>query len=573
MKVTLVGINSKFIHSNLAVRYLEAYTRDLNYDCSILEFSINDLKERIVTKIMETKPNIIGFSCYIWNVEFIKKISNTIKTIDESIKIFVGGPEVSFEPRNFLKENNIDFLIEGEGEQTYRAFIESVLENKINDYAKNIKGLYSKENNQIFYGGKRQVMDINNIVFPYTEDENLENKIVYYEASRGCPFGCKYCLSSVDRKVRFLDVERVKKELGYFIDKDVKLVKFVDRTFNCNPKFAEEIWKFICDQNESIKTTFHFEISADLFKKEQIEILRKCPKGRIQFEVGVQTTNNNILRNINRHVDFKDIKQKVVEVEKLTNIKQHLDLIAGLPGEDLNSFKKSFDEVYSIKPEEVQLGFLKLLKGSPMINEADKWGMKYLSYPPYEILKTNDISYEEIIELKRVEKVVDKYYNSNKFMNILKYFENQYDSVYEFYKDLSDFCEKSGYFDRSLSSSEYYKVFLEFNDKFLKNNNDILNEIIKYDYLIHNKRKWIPDFIKRDFDKKFNKFIKENVKKVKKINDKDCHIEKFTIDILKFVHKDQIESKDTYIFFNDLNSNSTYDITNFTKSLVKNQNY
>ena len=261
-------------------------------------------------------------------------------------------------------------------------------------------------------------MNMDEIVFPYKEDENLDNKIVYYEASRGCPFNCKYCLSSTTHGVRFLNIERVKKELQYFIDKKVRLVKFVDRTFNCNFKFSMAIWEFLI--NADTNTQFHFEISADILKPQELELLRKAPKDRFQFEVGVQTTNDEVLNKINRFVNFSDIKEKVVELLEIKNIKQHLDLIAGLPGEDIISFKKSFNDVYSIGPEEIQLGFLKLLRGSSMREEAEEYGMKYSPYPPYEILETNDISYDELLILKKIENMVDKYYNSCKFNNVIK---------------------------------------------------------------------------------------------------------------------------------------------------------
>lgn len=576
MKVLLVGINSKFIHSNLAIRYLKSYTRDLNYQCSTLEFSINDLKDRVIKEIIKEKPDVIGFSCYIWNIQFVKEVATIIKLIDSEITIFAGGPEVSFEPMNFLMQNNFDFVIEGEGEETYREVINTFINNNnyrkvVNDEIKSIKGVYSKIDGEVYYGGIRDIIDINKIVFPYNEEDDFKNKIVYYEASRGCPFRCKYCLSSVDRKVRFLDIDRVKKELKFFLDKKVKLVKFVDRTFNCSDNFAREIWKFIIEQNESIETTFHFEISADLLKDEQIEILKRAPKGRIQFEVGVQTTNDEILKNINRTVNFKDIEQKVLEVEKLKNIKQHLDLIAGLPGEDFESFKRSFDDVYRIKPEEIQLGFLKLLKGTPMIREKDNWGMVCSPYPPYEILKTKDISYSEICTLKGVEKLVDKYYNSNKFNNILKYFERYYSSPFQFYRSLASFFEHNGYFDRNISSVEYYEIFLLFNEKELKKNNYALNEIIKYDYLLHNKKKWMPPFINREFDKNINKLIRDSIKYNGNYEKEEFHVEKFFIDICKFLQNSTIEFRECYMIFQENGSCKTEEISESIQKMIYNE--
>ena len=410
MKILFTAVNSKFVHSNLAVRYLKAFTKDMDYEGKIREFSINDREEKILEEIIKEKPDVVAFSTYIWNVEMVGRLADLIKRVDENIEILYGGPEVSYDSTIFLKEHIGDYVIVGEGEKTLREFIEYKLGKR---EITSIRGLVYREDKEVNFNGNRPLMSLDEIVFPYEEDEDLNNKIVYYEASRGCPFNCKYCLSSTVHGVRFQDIDRVLKELKYFVDKKVRLVKFVDRTFNCNHKFAMAIWDFLIKQDT--ETQFHFEISADILKNEEIELLRNAPDGRFQFEVGVQTTNDEILHNINRFVNFSDIKEKVVELLSLRNIKQHLDLIAGLPGEDFQSFKKSFNDVHSIKPEEIQLGFLKLLKGSSMREESEKWGMRFSQYPPYEILSTNNISYFELLELKKVEHMVDKYYNSGKF--------------------------------------------------------------------------------------------------------------------------------------------------------------
>lgn len=562
MKVTLVAVNSKFIHSNLAVRYLKAYTKDMPYECNIKEFSINDRIERIVQEIMLDKPDAIALSCYIWNIEYILKISRLIKLIDSNISIILGGPEVSYDGKVYIDGNKYcDYIIEGEGEEIYRELIESFLNPSVNK--REIKGLYFIEQGEVVYTGKRELMDMNKIAFPYEQSENLDNKIVYYEASRGCPFNCKYCLSSTIHGVRFLDIERVKKELKFFIDKKVRLVKFVDRTFNCNHKFAYDIWQFLI--NQDTETTFHFEISADLLSKEEIELLYSAPKDRFQFEVGVQTTNDEVLSNINRNANFQDIREKVEELLRIRNIKQHVDLIAGLPGEDLNSFKKSFNDLYTVEAEEIQLGFLKLLKGSDMRKESEKWGMVYSPYPPYEILKTKHISYDEIVELKRVDAVLDKYYNSNKFNNILKYFIDIYDKPFNFYHDLGEFCYKKGYFDRNISNADYYKVFLEFNEEVLEKDNGILSEIVKYDYLIFNKKKWLPGFLTRHLDKKEEKEIRNNliekgfIEKSELSN--NAHIEKFSIDILKFKEEGKIYNNNSILLFLEDKKSTVKDIT------------
>lgn len=539
MKVLLTAINSKFVHSNLAVRYLKAFTEDMDYECKIREFSINDRDEKILEEIIKEKANVIAFSTYIWNIEVVKRLSNLIKLVDENIKIVYGGPEVSYDSLNILKELPGDYVIQGEGEKTYREFIEYLLGSRD---VRDIRGLYFKENGEVISNGNRPLMNMEEIVFPYKEDENLDNKIVYYEASRGCPFNCKYCLSSTTHGVRFLNVERVKKELQYFIDKKVRLVKFVDRTFNCNFKFSMAIWEFLI--NAETNTQFHFEISADILKPQELELLRKAPKDRFQFEVGVQTTNDDVLNRINRFVNFSDIKEKVVELLEIKNIKQHLDLIAGLPGEDITSFKKSFNDVYSIGPEEIQLGFLKLLRGSSMREEAEEYGMKYSPYPPYEILQTKDVSYDELLVLKKVESMVDKYYNSQKFNNIIKFLINSFDTPYDFYLELGNYFDKKGYFDRNIGNSEYYKVFLDFNMDITKLDSEVLRDIIKYDYLMFNKRRGMPEFLGKGLEKCQESKIKDLLRD--EYSFREHYIESFIININDFVKDNYVNKEKVY---------------------------
>jgi len=569
MKVTLVGINAKYIHTNLAVRYLKSYTKDLNYSCEIMEFSINDQVERILEEILNSKPDLVAFSCYIWNIDYVKAVSSLIKLVNSKIEIIYGGPEVSYDCEEFLMNNVGDYIIEGEGEVTYKEFIQWKISLNINSKTnkesnigdKNILGLYYKKHGTIYYNGKRPLMDINEVIFPYDE-EKFTNKIVYYEASRGCPFSCKYCLSSTTHGVRFLNAERVKKELKFLADKKVKLVKFVDRTFNCNSKFAMEIWEYLI--NMESETTFHFEISADLLNSSEIDILSKAPKGRFQFEVGVQTTNPVVLNNISRFVTFEDISDKVIKVKKIKTINQHLDLIAGLPGENYESFRKSFNDVYGIHAQVIQLGFLKLLKGSDMINEAELWGMVYAPYPPYEILKTRDISYEELVKLKRVEKMVDKYHNSQKFSTILKYFVDKFRTPFDFYYELGLFFYEKGYLSISISSVNYYRIFIEFNEEKLKEESFALKEIVKYEYLKYNKKKWLPDFLTRDLNKELEKTIREKLLQNNIISKtSNIHIEKFMINILEYIDNNTIICEERYLVYDINDEDNIKDITHF----------
>ncbi|MBO3301787.1 DUF4080 domain-containing protein [Clostridium perfringens] len=559
MKILLTAINSKYIHSNLAVRYLKAFTKDLDFQGDIKEFSINDRVENILEGIIEEKPDVVAFSCYIWNMEFVNRLAELIKLVDPNIEILYGGPEVSYEGKEFLENHEGEYVIVGEGEKTFREFVLYKLgEGKIED----IKGLNYKRDGKVFENPKRPEMDMNELVFPYTYEEDINNKIVYYEASRGCPFKCKYCLSSVMHGVRFLDVERVKKELKYFMERGLKLVKFVDRTFNCNREYTVELLKYLSEQDT--ETRFHFEVAADLLTEEQIEILNNAPKGRFQLEVGVQTTNNEVLHNINRYITYENIKEKVLKVAAGKNVMQHLDLIAGLPGEDLESFKKSFNDVHAIRPDEIQLGFLKLLKGSSMREEAEKWGIVYSPYAPYEIIRSKDISYEELLLLKKVEAMVDKYYNSCKFNNVIKFFLNIYEKPFDFYYDLAMFFEEKGNFKRSIGNVEYYKILLDFYlEKIGGEDDGLFKEVLKLDYLCFNKKRWLPDFLVRTITKEDEQNIKDSFDR--QMPFKKAHIEKFEIDIINYIKNGEINFEPKYLIFDEMN----FDYDSYVKVEMK----
>ncbi len=529
------------------MRYLKAFTKDLDFQGDIKEFSINDRVENILEGIIEEKPDVVAFSCYIWNMEFVNRLAELIKLVDPNIEILYGGPEVSYEGKEFLENHEGEYVIVGEGEKTFREFVLYKLgEGKLED----IKGLNYKRDGKVFENPKRPEMDMNELVFPYTYEEDINNKIVYYEASRGCPFKCKYCLSSVMHGVRFLDVERVKKELKYFMERGLKLVKFVDRTFNCNREYTVELLKYLSEQDT--ETRFHFEVAADLLTEEQIEILNNAPKGRFQLEVGVQTTNNEVLHNINRYITYENIKEKVLKVAAGKNVMQHLDLIAGLPGEDLESFKKSFNDVHAIRPDEIQLGFLKLLKGSSMREEAEKWGIVYSPYAPYEIIRSKDISYEELLLLKKVEAMVDKYYNSCKFNNVIKFFLNIYDKPFDFYYDLAMFFEEKGNFKRSIGNVEYYKILLDFYlEKIGGEDEGLFKEVLKFDYLCFNKKRWLPDFLVRTITKEDEQNIKDSFHR--QMPFKKAHIEKFEIDIINYIKNGEINFEPKYLIFDEMN--------------------
>ncbi|WP_163191709.1 B12-binding domain-containing radical SAM protein [Clostridium thermarum] len=546
MKVVLIALNAKYVHTNLAVRYLKHFTQDLDYQCTIKEFSINDRLENILENILKEKPDVIGFSCYIWNIDMVEKLSRLIKRVNENIEILYGGPEVSYDSKEFLQSNEGDYVIEGEGEETFREFLQYKLGQRV---LEGIRGLWYKDSKgQINTPLHRNLIDINQLIFPYRDEDNFKNKIIYYEASRGCPFRCKYCLSSTIDGVRFRDIEVVKSELSILMKREISLVKFVDRTFNANRGYAREIWNFLKEQDTD--TCFHFEISADLLTDEDIEILVSAPKGRFQFEIGVQTTNEKVIRNIDRTMNLEKLADNVKKLKAADNIKLHLDLIAGLPEEDFNSFKKSFNEVYSMGPHEIQLGFLKLLKGSLMREEEEKWEMVYSPYPPYEILKNKDISYEELLVLKKIEEMVDKYYNSGNFHNILNYLIPDFETAFDFFHKLSEFFDSEGYFDRNISGVEYYRIFIDFNEKFIRKDSAVLKDIIKYDYLSSNKKNWIPDFLDRKISKEEEKKIKQIlIDKYNITTTKGVYIEGYDIDIDRFVGDNAIFKRKCYLVY------------------------
>lgn len=544
-KIILVGINSQFVHSNLAIRYLKKICDLNNRDAELKEYTINMRVENIIRDIYETGSKLICFSAYIWNVEFIHKISETLKIIDENITILCGGPEVSFDSREYLLNSQIDFIIESEGEETFLDFLKA-FPNK--DKLKKIRGLYNKFNGEIFYAGERPLLDVDNIVFPYGGNDNLENKIIYYEASRGCPFKCSYCLSSISKGVRFRNIQKVKEELKYFLDKKVRLVKFVDRTFNCNSKFSYEIWEYLINTYYELnyETSFHFEISADLFKEEELKLLSRAPKGLFQFEIGVQSTNVEVIEKINRKMDLTKLKNNVKYLRNRTNINIHLDLISGLPLEDKESFINSFNEVYDLKPHQLQLGFLKIIKGSPISFEKEKWGIRHNQFPPYEILSNNFIDFDEILEFKMVEEVLDKYHNSGKFNLVLKFFYTKFCKPYDFYFSLALYLKNEGMFERSISNEEYYRALYKFAKYKSEDASEIVKDLTRYEYLFFDKKK-----VDRLFIEETN--LSDEINKIRKKVGNNYFISKFTTDIMSFIDTGKIIRGDFIICFNKTN--------------------
>ncbi|MEG0371214.1 MAG: DUF4080 domain-containing protein [Clostridium sp.] len=508
MKVILASLNSKYVHSNLAIRYIKAFAK--SYKIDLFEATINENAMDIALRIFEKKPNIVGFSCYIWNIENTLKVCSTLKSLDENIKIILGGPEVTYNPYRYLNDfKYIDYVIVGEGELTFNLLIKHI-DGKID--IGSIEGVYYRKDGSVMGREASIIEPLDILEFPYKDKEDLPEKIIYYEASRGCPFSCKYCLSSVVRGIRFFPIGRVKDELEYFIENDVPLVKFVDRTFNSNKKFAMEIWSFLIEKKRN--TVFHFEIAADLLDEESIELLKTAPVGLFQFEIGVQSTNNDILKNVNRVMKFGLVRKNVEDILKGGNIHCHLDLIAGLPGEDIKSFKNSFNECMEIMPQVLQLGFLKILKGSPMEKEAKKYNMKWCDYPPYQILSTSTMSSIDIIELMELEKVFETFYNSNIFSKTMYYaLENIHDK-FAFFWEFKYFLKNREFFIRSMNLKDKFMLIYEF---LCEEYDEItIKDLLILDFLLNTKKPNLPEVL-----------IKENEKGLKeKIHNSEGELEK-----------------------------------------------
>lgn len=463
MKTVLVAINAKYIHSNLAVYSLRSYARTFGYEPKLLEFTINQQKDQILKGIYEAKPDLLCFSCYIWNLSYAEEIIEDIKKILPKVTIWAGGPEVSYDAPKFLKRHpEVDGIMCAEGEKTLTELISYYEIGKSQGKSLDgINGIVYQENKTIHQTPLRDIMNMDDLVFPYEDLKDFEHKIIYYESSRGCPFSCSYCLSSIDKKLRFRSFSLVEKELEFFLAHKVPQVKFVDRTFNCKKSHAMAIWTYIKEHDNGI-TNFHFEVAADLLTEDEIALIQTMRSGLIQLEIGVQTTNEKTLAEIHRKTDFEEITRKVKAVQKGENVHQHLDLIAGLPYENYESFGHSFNDVYALKPEQLQLGFLKVLKGSYMAEAAEGYGCVHKAKPPYEVLGTRWLSYEEILKLKGVEEMVEVYYNSGQFQKTIRAMEHLFETAFSMYEELADFYEKNGYNEVSHTRIRRYEILQEF---------------------------------------------------------------------------------------------------------------
>lgn len=637
MRFLLCGINAKYIHSNLAIFSLKAYAdrkKIPGAEIILKEYTINNYVEDILQDLYEEKADVVIFSCYIWNISFVRELAAELKKVSPDVKIWAGGPEVSYAANKFLMENpTFDLIMQGEGEEVFSELIRLTVEEKcrIKDVYKQseskkvlsgiVEKRYSIERKQavkeekdiedkhfagednvyptnyidmsklqklqgiavwdfsgeaalgnaesnignktkIINTGFATLMNMDTIPFVYEDFHLFEHKILYYETSRGCPFCCSYCLSSVDKTVRFRSLPIVKKELDAFLEAKVPQVKFVDRTFNCNRQRAIDIWSYLVEHDNGI-TNFHFEISSDLFGEEELELFAKMRPGLIQLEIGVQSTNGETVDAIHRHMDLDKLFHYVDSVHELGNIHQHLDLIAGLPYENYERFGCSFDDLYAHEPDQLQLGFLKVLKGTMMEEEVKKYSILYRNQPPYEVLGTKWLSYDEIILLKGVEELVELYYNSGQYTLTLKYAVPFFESPFRFYEMFSAWYRGKGYHKLNHNRLEKYNILREFLREHIDENEwDTLDEIMLYDMYLRENVKGRPAWAKdtAQYKKEWKALYREQGEKLfpedvqagiydSKRAANQSHIEVFEINIKKFEQSGQVEKKQVFCLF------------------------
>lgn len=495
-KVILAALNAKYIHSNLALRYLSRFqNNNQKHHVETMEFTINQRLDFIAEELFRKQPDVVLFSCYIWNVEMLRQLCPILKKIMPDCVIGFGGPEVSYESETFLRENPaVDFVMRGEGELVFTKYLEHLDAGNPATLGE-IESLTYRQGDEIFSTPQMHPMDLALLPFPYEDDfSDVQNQIIYYESSRGCPYHCGYCLSSVENGVRFAPLDKVLPDLQKFLDKNVPQVKFIDRTFNCKKSHAMAIWKYLHEHDNGV-TNFHFEITADLIDQETIDFLKTVRKGLFQFEIGVQSTNPQTIRAINRNVDFAALSEIVQQIKDGGNIHQHLDLIAGLPYEDYDSFGRSFNDVYALHPEQLQLGFLKVLKGSMLHQKQKEFEIVYHDTAPYEVLTTHELPYADTLRLKYVEEMVETYYNSGRFLNTLAYLVPLYESPFAFFEALSQFWVSENYHYLGLSKMGLFDVLWRFVEQNPKVDKRKLQWEMKFDIALHEKPKKLPAWL------------------------------------------------------------------------------
>lgn len=521
MKILLVAINAKYIHSNLAVYSLKASAGKYKEQVEIAEYTINQQLDELLADIYKKKPDLVAISCYIWNREMVAGLLEELPKILSNVQIWLGGPEVSFDAKAVLEEfPSVRGIMRGEGEQIFSGLISNYYIEETPSLAE-IKGItYRDEEETICENINEESLDLDKLPFAYESFDKFQHKIIYYESSRGCPFRCSYCLSSVEKSVRYRSLDLVKKELSLFLEAKIPQVKFVDRTFNCNPKRTLELWKWMIEHDNGI-TNFHFEIAADLITEDELDLIKHMRAGLIQLEIGVQSTNAITIQEIDRSMNLEKVAEVVKRIKSFGNTHQHLDLIAGLPEEGLESFRRSFNQVFAMEPEQLQLGFLKVLKGAKMHEKASEYGTQYHNKPPYEIFSTKWLDYDEVLLLKSVEEMVEIYYNSHQFEKTLEEVLKQYSSPFDFFEELASYYEEKGYGKISHSRMARYEILREFLIKKDKDRLKLYEQCMVYDLYARENLKSRPDFA-CDLS-----IYKEKLKKFTKSYGKQVHVEVF----------------------------------------------
>lgn len=580
MKVLLAAINAKYIHSNLAVYCLKSYAKKYEDHIELAEFTINHYTDYIIQEIYKKKPDVLALSCYIWNIEMVEEVAEELHKLLPNMKIWLGGPEVSYDAKERM--GRIPYLtgiMIGEGEETFLQLMEHYVDGK--GKLEDIKGLAFRESlyedETVKVTLPREQLDLSTVPFPYENIDDFKNKIIYYESSRGCPYSCSYCLSSIDKRVRLRNIDLVLRELKVFLDNKVPQVKFVDRTFNCNRAHSLAIWRFIHENDNGI-TNFHFEISADILTEEELEVLSKMRQGLVQLEIGVQSTNEETIQAIDRKMNLDKLRKAVDRVNSGLNIHQHLDLIAGLPYEDYESFRNSFNEVYSMRPNQLQLGFLKVLKGSAMHTFSKQGCITYKNHAPYEVLFTDWLSYDEVLQLKQVEDMVEVYHNSGQFTYSIQYLEHFFETPFDFYQEIGQYYEEQKLNSMSHTRMSRYEILLRFMGEHTRGkatsekaaytfDMKVLETILLYDLYLRENLKSKPDFlatneVEREIYHHFfveEESVKSYLKGYEEYTGKQIsrltHMEKFAYDIIKSAGTGQAVVKEEYILFDYKNRN------------------
>lgn len=562
MKALLVAMNAKYIHSNLGIYSIRSYGLYHGIaasDLEMAEYTINQRLEDVLADIYRRQADLVAFSCYIWNIREILELAEALHQVSPETVIWLGGPEVSYRAEELLQGHScLSGIMSGEGEETflelYQAYEQGIS-------LQHVKGLFYRDG-KIISTGSRPLLDMDALVFPYRDMKGLEHRIIYYESSRGCPFGCSYCLSSVDRQVRLRSISLVEEELQFFLDQRVAQVKFVDRTFNCEREHAMAIWKYIYEHDNGL-TNFHFELSADLLREEEIEYMRRFRPGLVQFEIGVQSTNSDTMKAIHRLGDIGRLRSRVAEIHRAKNIHQHLDLIAGLPYEDYASFRRSYNDVHAMEPDQLQLGFLKVLKGSPMEQEQERFGIVNGKQPPYEVLQTPWLLYSDLLRLKQVEEMTERYYNSLQFEASRHYMEGLFETPFDFYQSLGEYFQRHDYVKSQQSRMQNYQILLEFLEEEQKGDVGILKQLMTYDLYARENLKSRPFFAKDDSEPQWRQ-TEQTFYQTTSLSEKYLpsyqayewkqmlrmtHLERFDYDVLQYLEEGKLECKKSVLLF------------------------